>query len=85
MGKPYTDDLRERAVAAMVGGMSCREAGAIYGVAPSIAGNWYRQYQRTNSSITRPTSIAAINPTIRYSLSRSASRWTRALCGAPWA
>ena len=49
MGKPYSDDLRERAVVSMAGGLSCREAGAIYGVAPSTAGNWYRRYQRTNS------------------------------------
>src|SRR3546814_13244845 len=47
MGKPYSDDLRERVVAAMADGRSCREAGAIFGVAPSTAGNWYRRYQRT--------------------------------------
>jgi hypothetical protein len=27
MCKPYSDDLRERAVAAMAGGRSCREVG----------------------------------------------------------
>jgi transposase len=54
MGKPYSDDLRERVVASMVGGRSCREAGAIYNVAPSTAGNWYRQYQRSSSVSPKP-------------------------------
>jgi transposase len=47
--KPYSDDLRSRVVAAMEGGGSCREVGAVFGVAPSTAGNWYRQYRRTQS------------------------------------
>jgi transposase len=54
MGKPYSDDLRERAVAAKAGGRSCRKVGAVFGVAPSTAGNWYRQYQRTNSYSAKP-------------------------------
>ena len=54
MGKPYSDDLRERAVAAIAGGLSCREVGAIYGVAPSTAGNWHRRYQQTNSLSALP-------------------------------
>lgn len=49
MGKPYSDDLRDRAVAAMARGRSCRDVGAAFGIAPSTAGNWYRQYRRTNS------------------------------------
>jgi transposase len=54
MGKPYSDDLRERVVALMASGRSCREAGAIFGVAPSTAGNWYRRYQRTTSYSALP-------------------------------
>jgi transposase len=54
MGKPYSDDLRERVVALMAGGRSCREAGAIFGVAPSTAGNWYRRYQQTASYSALP-------------------------------
>lgn len=54
MGKPYSDDLRERVVASMADGRSCREAGAIFGVAPSTAGNWYRRYQRTTSYSALP-------------------------------
>jgi len=54
MGKPYSDDLRARVVALMAGGRSCREAGAIFGVAPSTAGNWYRRYQQTTSYSALP-------------------------------
>ena len=54
MGKPYSEDLRSRVVTLMAGGRSCREAGAIFGVAPSTAGNWYRRYQRTTSYSALP-------------------------------
>ena len=47
--RPYSDDLRGRVVAAMEGGLSCRAASERFKVAPSTAGNWYRQYQRTKS------------------------------------
>lgn len=40
-GKAYSADLRERVVAAMASGRSCREVGAVFGVAPSTAGNWW--------------------------------------------
>lgn len=54
MGKPYSDDLREPVVAAMERGMSCREASALFGVAPSTAGNWHRLHRRTQSVSARP-------------------------------
>lgn len=54
MGKPYSDDLRDRVVAAMVAGRSCRNVGAAFNVAPSTAGNWHRQYRRTSSYSALP-------------------------------
>lgn len=54
MGKPYSDDLRDRVVAAMADGRSCRDVGAVFDVAPSTAGNWYRRYRRTSSYSPRP-------------------------------
>jgi transposase len=54
MGKPYSDDLRAPVVAAMERGMSCREAGALFGVAPSTAGNWHRRQRETRSVSARP-------------------------------
>lgn len=53
MGKPYSDDLRGRVVGAMSSGRSCRDVGEVFNVAPSTAGNWYRQYRRTNSYAPR--------------------------------
>lgn len=54
MGKPYSDDLRSRVVSSMAGGRTCREAGTIFGVAPSTAGNWYRRYQQTSGYSALP-------------------------------
>jgi transposase len=47
--KPYSNDLRDRVVVAMEGGMSCRDASARFAIAPSTAGNWHRLYRRTKS------------------------------------
>ena len=47
--RPYSNDLRSRVVAAIEAGGSCRDVGAVFGVAPSTAGNWHRQYRRTQS------------------------------------
>jgi transposase len=54
MGKAYSADLRDRVVAAMAAGRSCREVGAAFAVAPSTAGNWYRRYRRESSHAARP-------------------------------
>lgn len=54
MARPYSNDLRERVVAAMEGGGSCREVGETFGIAPSTAGNWHRLYRRTQSYTARP-------------------------------
>lgn len=54
MGKPYSDDLRARVVAAMASGQSCRAVGDAFAVAPSTAGNWYRRYRATRSYAARP-------------------------------
>jgi transposase len=47
--RPYSNDLRDRVVAAMENGMSCRDAGSQFDIAPSRAGNWHRLYRRTKS------------------------------------
>jgi transposase len=47
--RPYSNDLRDRVVAAMENGMSCRDAGSQFDIAQSTAGNWHRLYRRTKS------------------------------------
>ena len=54
MGKPYSDDLRDRVVVAMASGRSCRAVGEAFNLAPSTAGNWYRRYRATSSYAARP-------------------------------
>jgi transposase-like protein len=50
MGKPYSMDLRERAVAAVLrDGLSRHESAARFGVAPSTVITWVRRVQETGS------------------------------------
>ena len=50
MGKPYSMDLRERAVAAVLKeGLSRHESAARFGVAPSTVINWVRRFRETGS------------------------------------
>ena len=42
MGKPYSQDLRERVVAALEGGMSTRQAAARFSIGIATAGAWGR-------------------------------------------
>ena len=49
MTKPYSDDLRERVVAAMRGGESCRSVAARFDVAPSSVVKWTQRAARTGS------------------------------------
>ena len=54
MTKPLSSDLRHRLIAAVDGGMSRRAAAARFGVAPSTAVRWVRQWHRTGSVAPRP-------------------------------
>lgn len=50
MGKPYSIDLRERVVAAVLtGGISCNRAAKQFGVGISTAINWVRRLRETGS------------------------------------
>lgn len=49
MTRPYSDDLRERVVAAMQAGESCRRVAAQFGVAPSSVVKWTQRSVRTGS------------------------------------
>ena len=50
MGKPYSMDLGERAVGAVLRkGLSRHESAARFGVAPSTVINWVRRFRETGS------------------------------------
>jgi transposase len=54
MGKALSNDLRQRVVAAVVGGMSRRAAAERFGVAASTAIRWVEQWRKTGSIRPRP-------------------------------
>src|ERR1700690_873391 len=50
MGKPYSLDLRDRAVRAVVkGGLSCNQAAAQFGLGISTVINWVRRFREPGS------------------------------------
>ena len=49
MTKPYSIDLRERVVAAIEGGESCRSVSRRFGVAVSSVVKWAQLYRKTGS------------------------------------
>ena len=49
MTKPLSNDLRERLVSAVEGGLSRRSAADRFGVAPSTAIHWVARWRRTGT------------------------------------
>ena len=49
MTRPLSNDLRERVVAALAGGASCRAVAARFGVAVSSVVKWSQRYRATGS------------------------------------
>ena len=49
MTRPYSNDLRERVVAAVEAGDSCRVVAARFGVAVSTVVKWSQRFRRTGS------------------------------------
>ena len=54
MTKPLSNDLRQRLVTSVDEGMSRRAAAARFGVAPSTAIGWVRQWRQTGNVDPRP-------------------------------
>ncbi len=54
MGRPYSLDLRQRVVAAIRAGMSCRDAAKHYQVGESSAIRWARRDRETGSPAALP-------------------------------
>ena len=49
MTRPYSNDLRERVVSAVLSGDSCRAVSARFGVAVSSVVKWSQRYRETGS------------------------------------
>jgi transposase len=55
MPRPYSNDLRERVVAAVDRGLSARRAAAVFGVSVSSAIRWIQRMRTDGSSASKPT------------------------------
>jgi transposase len=54
MAKPLSEDLRMRVVRAVEGGMSCRAAAERFGVSPSSAVRFVREWRESGSTRAKP-------------------------------
>ena len=53
--KPYSQDLRERVIAAITAGQhSLEEIAQTFGVSPSTLDKWHKRWRETNSVAARP-------------------------------
>jgi transposase len=55
MAKPYSDDLRARAIAIVEGGASRHEVAGLFEVSPSSVINWLRRWRDDGSSTAKPS------------------------------
>jgi len=54
MAGPYSQDLRDRVVASVKGGMSRRRAARLFDLGISTVINWVRRHRETGSSAAKP-------------------------------
>jgi|SRR5579862_1414625 len=54
MAGPYSQDLRERAVAAVNSGLSCRQVAHLFGLGVSTVINWVARQRQTGSVAAKP-------------------------------
>ena len=54
MSKPYSEDLRERVVAAVEGGLSRRQAASMFDVGISTVIRWVQRFRTTGSFLAKP-------------------------------
>lgn len=54
MTRPYSDDLRERVVASVNAGRSCRATAALFGVSVATVVRWSQRHRATGNSAALP-------------------------------
>ena len=54
MVRPYSLDLRERVVAAVDGGRSCRAVAETFGVSVASVVKWWQRFRNTGSAAAKP-------------------------------
>lgn len=53
MARPYSNDLRERAAAAVASGRSCREVASLFGVSVASVVKWSQRQRATGTAAAR--------------------------------
>ncbi|HXC76005.1 MAG TPA: IS630 family transposase [Candidatus Acidoferrum sp.] len=54
MARPYSQDLRDRVVAAVAGGRTCRATAALFGVSVASVVKWSQRWRATGSAAAKP-------------------------------
>jgi transposase len=54
MARPYSQDLRERVVAAVANGRTCRAVAALFGVSVASVVKWSQRWRATGSAAAKP-------------------------------
>ena len=54
MPRAYSNDLRERVAAAVLGGLSCRETARVFGVSVASVVKWSQRFRATGSAAAKP-------------------------------
>ena len=65
MPRPYSDDLRRRAIEAVEAGASRREAAERFDMSPSTVINWMRQWREDGSAAAKPSG-GSVSPLEKY-------------------
>jgi transposase len=63
--RPYSDDLRERAIEEVKSGASRREAAEQLGVSPSAVIKWLQRWRETGSAAAKPSG-GSVSPLEKY-------------------
>ena len=54
MARPYSKDLRDRVVASVAGGRSCRATAELFGVSVASVVKWSQRFRATGSAAAKP-------------------------------
>ena len=54
MARPYSRDLRDRVVAAVASGCTCRATAALFGVSVASVVKWSQRWRATGSAAAKP-------------------------------
>jgi transposase len=65
MPRPYSDDLRERAIEQVKLGLSCREVAEHFGISPSAVIKWVQRWWETGRMVAKPSG-GSVSPLEEY-------------------